>query len=298
MPAEIPRLKRKVVVPGWSPSAHPSPAPLSAGGVGIAGDIVLAAQDVSLVRSDRELLSQVSLTVRAGEQWALLGPNGAGKSTLLRLLASYEHPTRGQVEILGHRLGRVNVFELRPHIGFVTPHHPLHSPRTVTEVILTGVTGTIEIAARWEPSAAELDRRDELTRLLGLSGVAGQPWQLLSQGERGRTLIARALMARPRILLLDEPATGLDIAGREQLLARLAALTDSEPELATVLVTHHLEELPPSISHALLLRDGQCLAAGQAADVLTTELVSACFDYPVAIARHDGRWMSVARPAS
>jgi iron complex transport system ATP-binding protein len=259
---------------------------------------VLAARDVSLVRSDRELLSQVSLTVRAGEQWALLGPNGAGKSTLLRLLASYEHPTQGQVEILGRRLGRVNVFELRPHIGFVTPHHPLHSPRTVSEVILTGVTGTIEIAARWEPSAAELDRADELARLLGLSGVAGQPWQLLSQGERGRTLIARALMGRPRILLLDEPATGLDIAGRERLLESLAGLTDSEPELATMLVTHHLEELPPSISHALLLRDGECLAAGQAATVLTTELVSACFDYPVAIARHAGRWMSVARPAS
>lgn len=246
------------------------------------------------MRNDRELLSHVSLTVRAGEQWALLGPNGAGKSTLLRLLSSYEHPTRGQVEILGRRLGRVNVFELRPHIGFVTPHHPLDSPRTVTEVILTGVTGTIEIAVRWTPTASELDRAQELTQLLGLSGVAGQPWQLLSQGERSRALIARALMARPRILLLDEPASGLDIGGREQLLESLAALTQSEPELATVLVTHHLEELPPSISHALLLRDGECLAAGQAANVLTTELVSACFDYPVAIARHAGRWMSVA----
>ena len=303
VPAELlPPPERKVVVPGWSPSAHPSPAPQSAAGVSIDSvsidrDVVLAARDVSLVRSDRELLSQVSLTVRAGEQWALLGPNGAGKSTLLRLLASYEHPTRGQVEILGRRLGRVNVFDLRPHIGFVTPHHPLRSPRTVTEVILTGVTGTIEIAARWEPAAAELDRADELTQLLGLRGVAGQPWQLLSQGERGRTLIARALMARPRILLLDEPATGLDIGGREQLVESLAALTGSEPDLAIVLVTHHLEELPPSISHALLLRNGQCLAAGQVANVLTTELVSACFDYPVAITRHAGRWLSVARAA-
>ncbi|HEU5418237.1 MAG TPA: ATP-binding cassette domain-containing protein [Streptosporangiaceae bacterium] len=259
---------------------------------------VLAARDVDLVRNDRTLLSGITVTVRAGEQWALLGPNGAGKSTLLRILASYAHPTRGQVDILGRRLGRVNVFELRPQIGYVTPHHPLTSARTVTEVILTGATGTIEIAARWAPSPDELARADQLARLLGLKRVADQRWPVLSQGERGRTLIARALMARPRILLLDEPAAGLDIGGREQLLESLASLRDSQPDLATVLVTHHLEELPPSISHALLLRDGRALAAGPAAGVLTTELVSTCFDYPVAIARNAGRWASVARAAT
>jgi iron complex transport system ATP-binding protein len=259
---------------------------------------VLAAREVDLVRDGRDLLSGITVTVRAGEQWALLGPNGAGKSTLLRILASYAHPTRGQVDILGRRLGRVNVFELRPQIGYVTSHHPLTSARTVTEVILTGATGTIEIAARWAPSPAELARAGKLARLLGLGPVAGQRWPVLSQGERSRTLIARALMARPRILLLDEPAAGLDIGGREQLLESLASLRASQPELATVLVTHHLEELPPSITHALLLRDGRTLAAGPADDVLTTELVSTCFDYPVAIARHAGRWASVARAAT
>jgi len=258
---------------------------------------VLAARDVDLVRDGRTLLSEITVTVRAGEQWALLGPNGAGKSTLLRILASYAHPTRGQVEILGRRLGRVNVFELRPQVGYVTTHHPLTSARTVTEVVLTGVTGTIEIAARWAPSPDELARAAELTRLLGLEAVAGQRWPVLSQGERGRTLIARALMGRPRVLLLDEPAAGLDIGGREQLLDSLASLRDSQPDLATVLVTHHLEELPPSISHALLLRGGRALAAGPAGEVLTTELVSTCFDYPVAIARQAGRWASVARAA-
>jgi iron complex transport system ATP-binding protein len=266
------------------PSAAPAP--------------VLAACDVDLVRDGRELLSGITVTVRAGEQWALLGPNGAGKSTLLRILASYAHPSRGHVDILGRRLGRVNVFELRPNIGYVTPHHPLTSARTVTEVILTGATGTIEIAARWTPSTAELARAGELTRLLGLSQVVGQRWPVLSQGERARTLIARALMARPRVLLLDEPAAGLDIGGREQLLDCLATLGDQRPELATMLVTHHLEELPASSTHALLLRAGRALAAGPAAEVLTTELVSTCFDYPVAIARHAGRWASVARAAS
>jgi iron complex transport system ATP-binding protein len=258
---------------------------------------VLSASGVDLVRGDRLLLSQVSFTVRAGEHWALLGPNGAGKSTLLRILASYAHPTRGHVDILGRRLGRVNVFELRPQIGYVTPHHPLTSARPVREVVLTGATGTIEIAARWQPSAAELARADELIGLLGLRGLAGQPWPKLSQGERARTLIARALMAEPRILLLDEPAAGLDIGGREQLLESLAELRDREPGLATMLVTHHLEELPASTSHALLLREGQVLAAGPADDVLTTELVSTCFDYPIAIARHAGRWASVGRAA-
>jgi iron complex transport system ATP-binding protein len=260
-------------------------------------EVVLAAAAVDLVRDDRALLSQVSVTIRAGEHWALLGPNGAGKSTLLRVFASYAHPTRGQVDILGRRLGRVDVFELRPRIGYVTAHHPLASARTVREVVLTGATGTIEIAARWQPSAAELNRADELVALLGLGALAQQRWPVLSQGERGRTLIARALMADPAILLLDEPSAGLDIGGREQLLESLDELRDRQPALASVLVTHHLEELPASTSHALLLRDGAVLAAGRADEVLTTELVSTCFDYPIGIARHAGRWASVARAA-
>jgi iron complex transport system ATP-binding protein len=187
------------------------------------------------------------------------------------------------------------VFELRPLIGYVTFHHPLTAPRTVREVVLTGATGTIEIAARWQPNAAERARADELIELLGLRRLAGQAWPVLSQGERGRTLIARALMSQPRLLLLDEPAAGLDIGGREQLLESLDQLRRDQPDLASVLVTHHLEELPASTSHAILLRDGAVLAAGTADEVLTTELVSTCFDYPIAIARHAGRWASVAR---
>jgi iron complex transport system ATP-binding protein len=260
-------------------------------------DIVLRAQGVDLVRGGRLLLDQVNVTVRAGEHWALLGPNGAGKSTLLHIMATYAHPTRGQMDILGHRLGRVNVFALRPWIGHVSPHHRVGPARTVREVVLTGATGTIELVQRRVPGPAELSRAAGLIELMGLGGLAGAPWRVLSQGERGRTLIARALMAEPRLLLLDEPAAGLDVAGREQLLASIDELRDRQPGLASVLVTHHLEELPVSTSHALLLRGGQRLAAGPAAEVLSTELVSACFGYPVAIARHSGRWASIAGAA-
>jgi iron complex transport system ATP-binding protein len=257
-------------------------------------DVVLRAQNVDLVRDGKLILDRISVTIRAGEHWALLGPNGAGKSTLLNIMATLAHPTRGQMDILGHRLGRVNVFSLRPWIGHISPNHRVESARAVRQVVLTGVTGTIELPQYWTPSAAEVSRADELIDLMGLKGLAGARWRVLSQGERGRTLIARALMAEPRLLLLDEPAAGLDVAGREQLLASIDEMRERRPTLATVLVTHHLEELPASTSHAILLRAGQLLAAGPVVDVLTTELVSACFDYPVAIARHAGRWASIA----
>jgi iron complex transport system ATP-binding protein len=261
-------------------------------------DIVFRAHGIDLIRDGRLLLDQVTFTVRAGEHWALLGPNGAGKSTLLRLLATYAHPTRGRVDILGRRLGRTDVFALRPAIALVSSHQPVHPARTVRELVLTGATGTTDLMARWKPTAAHLRQADAAVEMMGLRPVAEVRWPVLSQGERSRALIARALMGQPQVLLLDEPAAGLDLAGREQLLARIDDLRERQPILATVLVTHHLEELPSSTSHAILLRDGRMVATGAAADVLTSDLVSICFDYPVAIARHAGRWTCTAQPAS
>jgi iron complex transport system ATP-binding protein len=257
-------------------------------------EIVFEAACVDLVRDGQLLLDQVSVTIRAGEHWALLGPNGAGKSTLLQIMATYAYPTRGNVDVLGHRLGRVNVFTLRPRIGHVSPHHRVDPQRTVGEVALTGVTGTIQLVQRRETSAAELSRASSLLELMGLADRAGAPWQVLSQGERSRALIARALMPQPQLLLLDEPAAGLDVAGREQLLASVDELRQCQPGLATVLVTHHLEELPASTTHALLLRGGRTLAAGAVSDVLTSERATACFGHPVAITRHVGRWAAVS----
>jgi iron complex transport system ATP-binding protein len=256
--------------------------------------LVLRASGVDLVRGGRVLLNQVSVTIEAGEHWALLGPNGAGKSTLLQIMATYAHPTRGELDILGARLGRVNVFTLRPQIGHVSAHHRVEPSRTAREVVLTGVTGTIEPVPGQPPGSGDRVRAEALIELTGLASRADTPWRVLSQGERARVLIARALLSRPRLLLLDEPAAGLDVAGREQLLASLDELREQEPALATVLVTHHLEELPASTTHALLLRGGATLAAGPADEVLTTELVSDCFGYPIAIARHAGRWAALA----
>jgi len=258
-------------------------------------DNLIDVRGVDLVRDGRLLLDQITLSVAAGELWALLGPNGAGKSVLLRLLATYSHPTRGYVEILGNRLGRVDVFALRPLVSLVSAHHPVRSGRTTRELVLTGATGTLDLAARWAPAPAESARADDAIALMGLSGLASSRWSVLSQGERSRALIARGLMGSPRVLLLDEPTAGLDVAGREQLLASLTALRAREPELAVILVTHHLEELPPGTSHALLLREGRQLAAGPADQVLTSDQVSACFGYPVTVTRHVDRWICTAR---
>ena len=169
------------------------------------------------------------------------------------------------------------------------------SPLTVAEVVLTGATGTTELIPRWRPTAATLARVDELIDLLGLGARRDTKWRVLSQGERARTLIARALLPDPQLLLLDEPTSGLDVAAREQFLTTVDALHRSRPTLTTVLVTHHLEELPSTTTHALLIKDGSVLASGIAPEVLTSELVSACFAFPIDIEYRNSRWLARAR---
>ncbi|WP_330264348.1 ABC transporter ATP-binding protein [Streptomyces griseorubiginosus] len=259
---------------------------------------VLRAEDVRVVRDGRAILQEVSLTVRAGEHWALLGANGAGKSTLLGLLGALTHPTAGTVEVLGRRLGRVDLRELRAHVGHVDPRHPLTAPLRVRDVVLTGLTNSVALLPRWRPTPGQLRQAHRLIGTLGLAGLADARWPTLSHGQRGRTLIARALMPKPRLLLLDEPATGLDLPGREQLIDALDSLRREHPELATVLVTHHLEELPPGTTHAMLLREGRVLARGPVSHVLTGDQVGRCFDLPLVLERHDGRWtVRTRRPA-
>ncbi|HEY1823939.1 MAG TPA: ATP-binding cassette domain-containing protein [Trebonia sp.] len=255
---------------------------------------VLELLDVTYRRDGSEIIHGVTFTVRAGEHWAMLGPNGAGKSTLLGFCGAVTHPTSGTVRVLGEQLGRVELQALRRAIGHVNPRHPLRSPLPVRDIVLTGLTGTIEMAPRWRPTAAEAERADELIASLGLGHRAGFRWNVLSQGERGRVLIARALICEPRLLLLDEPSTGLDIAAREQLLETIDLLTETHPEVASVLVTHHLEELPSSTTHALLLADGRVVAAGPATSALTSEHVSAAFSHPIEVAHDEGRWTARA----
>jgi iron complex transport system ATP-binding protein len=257
---------------------------------------VLELQDVTYRRPGSEIIRGVSFTVRAGEHWAMIGPNGAGKSTLLGFCGAVTHPSSGTVRVLGQQLGRVELQALRRAIGHVNPRHPLRSPLPVRDIVLTGLTGTIERAPRWQPTAEEAARADDLIESLGLAGKAGFRWNVLSQGERGRVLIARALVSEPRLILLDEPSTGLDIAAREQLLESIDVLTETHPAVASVLVTHHLEELPSTTTHALLLAGGRVVSAGPAADALTSEHVSEAFQHPIDVRHDDGRWH--ARAAS
>ncbi len=245
--------------------------------------------------ASKALLDGVSWRVRAGERWAVLGPNGAGKTTLLTLTAASDFPSSGSIEILGRTMGRTDVAQLRRQIGFVDARDgdrfaPL---LTVREVVRTGATGTI---GYFEERLAmlDVDRADTLLGMFGLGRLAERRFGDCSQGERKRTLIARALVAQPRLLLLDEPGAGLDLPGRELLLGALARLADVDPALAVVVTTHHLEELPGSTTHALLLRDGVVLESGPVEQTLTDVGLSACFGIPIEISRSGDRWSAIA----
>ncbi len=257
------------------------------------GDMSSPAIDLSgvrFVRAGRVILDDIDLVVGRGEQWALLGPNGAGKSTLLGICAAITFPSRGAARILGSRMGEVDLRDLRRSIGVVDSRHPLRSDLTVREIVLTGVTSTNELVPRWRPSDDDLARADLLIKQLGVDATPEPRWTTMSQGERGRTLIARALMTRPQLLLLDEPSTGLDVAAREQMVATLDRLGADHPGITSVMVTHHFEELPAATSHAALMRTGRLVAAGPVGEVLTSERVSDAFDHPLRVRRLDGRW--------
>lgn len=241
------------------------------------------------------ILEGVDWVARPGEHWALLGPNGAGKTTLLTVLGAVEFPSRGTVELLGRRLGRTDVFRLREKIGFVDARlgGRLAHGLSVEQVVQTGATGTVG----WFPERVDAGARRRAAALLELlecARVAGRRFADCSHGERKRALIARALVPRPPLLLLDEPGAGLDLAGRETLLAALARLASEEPDLTLVATTHHLEELPSSTSHALLLREGRVVTAGAVEEAFTAASLGACFGLPVRVARANGRWSATA----
>jgi iron complex transport system ATP-binding protein len=233
--------------------------------------------------------------VGSEERWVLLGPNGAGKSTLLSLASTRQHPTTGSVSILGETLGMTDIFDLRPQIGLVGAglSDAIPPREKVRDVVLTASWG---ITGRWREEYDEADARraDRLLRLLGVNDLAERHFATLSDGERKRTLIARALMSDPEILLLDEPAAGLDLGGREQLVRRLGDMAQDPLAPTTVLVTHHVEEIPPGSTHALLLRGGAIVAQGPVGTVLTNEALSATYGIPLEIHQREGRWSARA----
>jgi iron complex transport system ATP-binding protein len=258
-------------------------------------DAVLQFDEVTVRRGSKLLLDRISWTVEEDERWAVLGANGAGKTTLLQVAAAGLHPTSGTVYVLGERLGAVDVFELRPRIGLASSALAQRIPNAeiVTDVV---VSAGYSVLGRWREAYGRLDvrRAARLLERVGVGDLGDRTYGTLSQGERARVQIARALMTDPELLLLDEPAAGMDLGGREDLIRRLTRFAADPDAPASVLVTHHVEELPPGISHVMLLRDGRIVAAGLARDVLTAPLLSETFGLPLQVERRDGRWYARA----
>ncbi|MDO4792242.1 MAG: ABC transporter ATP-binding protein [Buchananella hordeovulneris] len=256
---------------------------------------VLRMSAVNFTRAQNPILRDVNWEVREGERWVVLGPNGAGKTTIMRMLAAREHPSGGTVEVLGQRLGATDVWDLRGRIGFVSSAMlaAICPSDTVENVVITGAFGS---TGRTHDEVEELDesRARDLLAVLGIAGLADRQFFTLSSGEKQRACIARALMPDPELLVLDEPASGLDLGGREQLLAALSELAGHAGAPAMVIVTHHVEEIPAGTTHALLLREGAVAAAGPVDEVLTAENLSVTFGVPLLIEKRAGRYLAVA----
>lgn len=257
---------------------------------------VLDLQDVTIRRGTTTILDGLSWTVREGERWVVLGRNGAGKTTVLQVASGRMHPTSGTADLLGSRLGRVDVFELRPRIGLASAALADRIPagELVRDVVLTAAYG---VTGRWREAYEAVDesRAADLMAAFGVGRFADRRYGTLSEGERKRVQIARALMSDPELLLLDEPAAGLDLGGREELVSALAELAADRRSPALVLVTHHVEEIPPGFTHLLLLAEGRVHAAGPVDEVLTGENLSGAFGTPLQVTKADGRWTARAR---
>jgi iron complex transport system ATP-binding protein len=259
-------------------------------------DLVVAMEKVSVRRGRTTLVRAIDWRVELDERWVVLGPNGAGKTTLLRLAGAEMHPTTGSVHVLGEKLGRTDVFELRPRIGVCSATLAGRVPpeEKVLDVVVSAGYGVV---GRWREQYDTMDtgRAEELLAALGIKHLAERMFGTLSEGERKRTLISRALMTDPEMLLLDEPAAGLDLGGREDLVARLSEFAYDPDAPAMVLVTHHVEEIPPGFTHGLLLREGGIVAQGLIDDVITAENLSATFGQDLELDRAGDRFFARRR---
>ncbi len=256
-------------------------------------DLLIDFRDVALRRDGRLLVGPVTWQVELDERWVVVGPNGAGKTSLLRMAAAMEYPSSGTAIVLGERLGRVDMSELRQRVGLSSSALAQRVPdaELVRDVV---VSAGYAVLGRWREDYEEIDylRAVDTLESVGAEHLADRTYGTLSEGERKRVLIARALMTDPELLLLDEPAAGLDLGGREELVARLADLAADPDAPALVLVTHHVEEIPPGFSHCLILSEGAVLAAGLLDDVLTAENLSAAFGQSIAVDTIDGRYFA------
>ena len=254
---------------------------------------VLSINDVTVVRAGKSILGPLNFEIMPGERWVVLGPNGAGKSTLLQVLSTKLFPTTGQVSVLGQQMGRVDLFELRTRIGTcgALTNEEIPYYEKVRDVVLTAAYA---IAGRWNEVYDLWDesRAMALLTTFGVRELGDRHYGTLSEGERKRVLIARALMTDPELLLLDEPAGGLDVGGREDLLRRFSQFSFDPLAPATILVTHHIEEIPVGTTHALLLKDGLVAVSGPASSVVTSEHISAVFDTSIIVTFDSGRFFA------
>jgi iron complex transport system ATP-binding protein len=259
--------------------------------------IALEFTDVVVRREGRNIIDHVTWQVDDDQRWVILGPNGAGKTTLLQMADTLMHPTAGTVTVLGETLGRTDVFEVRPRIGFASSAMAKRVPRDET-VLNTVLTAAYSVLGRWNESYEDIDERRAL-RVLGdwrLEHLADRTFGTLSDGEQKRVQIARAVMTDPELLLLDEPTASLDLGSREELLALLSGYASSPSTPAMLMVTHHVEEIPVGFTHVLLMREGRIVAAGPIAESLTAETLTETFGMSIVLSSEDGRY--AARAAS
>jgi len=256
---------------------------------------VIRLDDVSLVRDSKPILDRIHWTVEDNQRWVIIGPNGAGKTSLLRIAAAQIHPSLGTAQILGETLGEVNVFELRTRIGFASSALAAHIPNSET-VLDAVMTASYAVTGRWNESYDDIDER-RARRVLAewhLQDFADRAFGTLSDGERKRTQIARAVMTDPELLLLDEPVASLDLAAREQTIKIIGAYASAPSAPAIVMVTHHLEEIPAGFTHALILQNGKIFAAGEIEHTITSDKISEAFGLPITVDVADGRYRARA----
>lgn len=257
---------------------------------------LISLSDVTVVRGGKPILDHVTWSVEHGQRWVIMGPNGSGKTTLMQVCAGYMHPTSGTAQVLGYQIGQTNVSDLRGQIGISSAAIAALLPPT-ENVLDSVVTGAYGIAGRWREryERVDFDRAESLIESWGLQHLARRTIGTLSEGERKRVLIARALMNDPELLILDEPSAGLDVAGREDLIARLAKLAADDYAPLLVLVTHHVEEIPPNFTHALLLSRGKVSTSGIVNDIIDSEPMSRAFETPLTVEFGDDRWYARGR---
>jgi iron complex transport system ATP-binding protein len=256
---------------------------------------VLQLTDVSVVRDGITILDHLTWTVDSSERWVILGPNGAGKTTLLQVAAALIHPSSGKAQILDDTLGRVDVFELRPRIGFASSAMAKRIPASET-VLNVVMTAAWSVTGRWNENYEDIDvrRAERVLAEWKLDSLAERRFGLLSDGEQKRVQIARAVMTDPELLLLDEPAASLDLGAREELLQLLGGYASAEEAPGIVMVTHHVEEIPPGFTHALLLKDGGIFAAGPINEVINAEMLSGAFGLELEVTETNGRFAARA----